>query len=83
MISWEMRKTLNQIHQLEENTGAATAPQINVYKDRTTLYRALNRLQTLDMIQEQTAPTTQKIEKTYTTTEFGKKFLNKTRKLVE
>lgn len=78
MISRQMRKTLQEIKKQQEKQGVAVAPQINVYKDRTTLYRSLRKLEKIEAIQTQEAPKTRPENKTYTITQFGKKFLEKT-----
>lgn len=73
-----MLKTLQSIHRQQEKQGAAIAPEIKVYQHRTTLYSALEKLEQLDTIKCQDAPATSPVKKTYTTTDFGKKLINKT-----
>lgn len=80
MISREMLLTLRNIKTQEENHGAALAPEIKVYADRTTLYKALDKLIELEAIESQEAPSTMKMEKTFTVTEFGKNLVRKAEK---
>jgi len=77
MITREMLKTLQNIRRQEQNHGAAVAPEIKVYQHRTTLYGALRKLEKLEAINQQDAPTTSNVQKTYTTTGFGEKLLDK------
>ena len=75
MITAQMVKTLQKIRNLEEGDGAAVTTDINVYKHRTSLYRCLERLEKINAVQEHEAPSTAKVQNTYTTTDFGKKLL--------
>lgn len=74
-----MRETLQKIKKQQKNNGAATAPKINTYKDSSSLYKCLDKLEKTQMIKKQKAPTTVNINHTYTITDFGEKFLEKTR----
>jgi len=80
MINKKMVATLQQIREQEKTNGAATAPEITTYNHRSSKYPALNKMCRLELIKEQDAPTTRKIKKTYRTTSFGRKLLQKTRK---
>ena len=77
MISPKILATLQAIKEQEDKQGIATAPQINVYQHRTTLYQVLDKLKEIEAIEQQTAASTQNVQKTYTTTEFGRKLLEK------
>lgn len=75
-----MIETLRQIKKQEEEQGAALATKINVYKDRTTLYRSLQKLEQINTIKKQKAPKKRPEHKTFTTTQFGKKLIQNTSK---
>jgi len=75
MITQEMLQTLKSIYLQEKSSGAALAPKIEVYQHRTTLYRALEKLEQLETIQKQEAPNVIQANYTYTTTSFGKKLV--------
>lgn len=77
MITREMVKTLQEIKRQEEKHGAAMTTKINVYQHRTTLYRCLRKLENLEAINSQTAPTSKPVKHTYTITEFGEKLIDK------
>lgn len=75
MITKKNLETLQEIRKQEEKKGAGTAPEINTYQKRTSLYNCLKKLKKLNLLEEQEAPNTTKIEKTFTVTEIGKELL--------
>lgn len=81
MISDQMMKTLKEIKNMQKEIGIAKAPEIETYKDEATLYRSLNRMEKLGLIQEYKAPTSQRLAKTYKTTELGTQLLKNAEKL--
>lgn len=81
MISWKMIQVLKTIRQREKRNGVCKAREIDVYVDRSTLYRSLNRLEEIDAVQSHEAPSNHKIQKTYTLTGFGAKLTEKAEKV--
>jgi len=81
MISDQMVQTLKEIENMQNKIGIAKAPEIQTYKDEATLYRSLNRMEKLGLIKKYKAPTSERLTKTYKTTELGRKLLKNAEKL--
>lgn len=81
MISWKMIRTLKIIQHQQEQHGACKANQIDTYRDRSTKYRSLQRLEKLELIKTHKAPNSHRIQKTYTITDLGRKLVKKSEKI--
>lgn len=81
MISDKMIATMQEIQDMQKDIGIAKAPDIETYRDEATLYRSLNRLEQLGLIQQYKAPSQERLTKTYKLTELGQKLLNNAKKL--
>lgn len=81
MISWKMIQVMKTIHQRQQRNGVCKAREIDVYVDRSTLYRSLKRLETINAVKSHEAPSNHRIEKTYTLTDFGEKLIEKSEKV--
>lgn len=80
MISNEMVKALFEIKEMEEKLGVAKAPEIQTYQDSATLYRSLERMEKLGLINSHAAPKRHRLSKTYTLTEYGELTCDKAEK---
>lgn len=80
MISDQMVKALFEIKEMQDKLGVAKAPEIQTYQDSATLYRSLERMEKLELINSHAAPKRHRLSKTYTLTEYGKATCKKAEK---